>query len=498
MTDIYSWYESSKSQIYALDGLAGIGKSTVARTVAQEAHGRGWLGASFLFSKSEDDRKTAKLFFSTIAFQLSEYSKEIALRVGEALEVNLDASGKQLQDQFRDLIIHPLQRCEKISKSTILIVIDALDECDTQDAERLLSLFLLHIRKVPNLKIFFTTRPMHHIRNILLRYQSHQLYRLHEIESSIVEGDVRRYLTHGLSSQAVQDALPDLEPPPWVPSSSELNTLVTAAGKLFIIASTTIKFLLDDCRYDPEAQMKDLMHAITVDNTGVDPLCTLDGVYIQILSVAIPSNSSPDILSRFHSVIGTIVLLQDPLPVRPLASLLHTATNDVKRALVHLQSVIYLSGPEETPRIYHKSFPDFITDEKRCSNDSRFHVSIEMQHGRIAQNCFRVMDEQLRANICDLKFPDNYLDNDEVQHLVDGRISSELQYACLHWATHLYSADKDDKLPGLLERFSFTHLLHWLEVLSLIGRLEAGYIALDYAMRFTVCIYINMVNRERV
>ena len=417
MTDVYTWYESSDCQIYALDGLVGIGKSTVAKTVAQEAHGRGWLGASFLFSRSEDDRKSAKLFFSTIAFQLSEFSKEIALRVGEALEANLDASGKQLQDQFQDLIIQPLQRCEQTSKSTILIVIDALDECDTQDAERLLSLFLLEIRKVPNLKIFFTTRPDRHILNILLRYKSHQLYRLHDIETSIVEGDVRRYLTHGLSSQAVQDALPELEPPPWTPSSSDLNTLVNAAGKLFIIASTTIKYLLDDTRCNPSEQMRDLMQAITAHNTGVDPLNTLDGVYTHILSVAIPSNSAPAILCRFHSVIGTIVLLQHPLPLRTLASLLHTDTNDVKGALVRLQSIIHLSGPEETqiPRIYHKSFPDFITDAKRCSNDSRFHVSIGIQHGRIARNCFRVMDEQLHANICDLKFPDNYLDNDEIQ-----------------------------------------------------------------------------------
>ena len=485
MTDIYSWYESSECQIYALDGLAGIGKSTVARTVAQEAHRRGWLGASFLFSKSEDERKSAKLFFGTIAFQLSECSQEIAFRIGEALEVKPDASGKQLQDQFRDLIIQPLQRCKRASKSTILIVIDALDECDTQDAERLLSLFLLEIRKVPNLKIFFTTRPDRHILNILLRYKSHQLYRLHDIETSIVEGDVRRYLTHGLSSQAVQDALPELDPPPWTPSSSDLDALVDAAGKLFIIASTAINFLLDDIRCNPGAQMRDLMQAIIVNNTRVNPLNTLDGVYTQILSVAIPLNSSLDILSRFHSVIGAIVLLRDPLPIRALASLLHTDTNDIKGALVRLQSIIYLNGPENTPRIYHKSFPDFITDANRCSND-RFHVSIGIQHARIVRNCFRVMDEQLRANICGLGFPECYLDNDEIQHLLDGRISSELKYACLHWATHLCSAEKDDNLSVLLERFCFTHLLHWLEVLSLIGRLEVGYIALDCAMRFTV------------
>ena len=79
------------------------------------------------------------------------------------------------------------------------------------------------------------------------------------------------------------------------------------------------------------------------------------------------------------------------------------------------------------------------------------------------------MDKQLCTNICDLKFLDNYLDNDKIQCLVDGWISSELQDACLHWATHLFSADNDDKLSKLLKRFSLMHLLHWLEVLSLIG-----------------------------
>ena len=118
------------------------------------------------------------------------------------------------------------------------------------------------------------------------------------------------------------------------------------------------------------------MQAITVDRTGATPLNTLGEVYTQILSVAIPSNSSPEILSLFHSVISTIVLLRDPLPLRPLAILLHTDINDVKGALVNIQSIIFLADPEDTSRIYHKSFPDFITDPKRCSHDPRFHVPI--------------------------------------------------------------------------------------------------------------------------
>ena len=103
LREIYSWYEGSdgQTQIYVLEGLAGIGKSTVARTVAEEAYERIWLGVSFFFSRREDDRKSAKLFFGTVAFQLSQYSEEVSVHVGEALERKPDASGKQLQDQLR-------------------------------------------------------------------------------------------------------------------------------------------------------------------------------------------------------------------------------------------------------------------------------------------------------------------------------------------------------------------------------------------------------------
>ena len=99
------------------------------------------------------------------------------------------------------------------------------------------------------------------------------------------------------------------------------------------------------------------------------------------------------------------------------------------------------------------------------------------------------MDEQLRANICGLKCPESYLDNDEIRHLVAGRISSELEYACLHWAKQLCSTEKGDNLCALLERFCFTHVLHWLEVLSLIGHLDVGYIALNDAMMFAVGVF---------
>ena len=54
--------------IYVLSGLAGIGKSTVAQTIAERAANLGILGASFFFSRNEADQRSAEKFVTTIAF----------------------------------------------------------------------------------------------------------------------------------------------------------------------------------------------------------------------------------------------------------------------------------------------------------------------------------------------------------------------------------------------------------------------------------------------
>ena len=64
----YFWITSladNQPQTCVLDGLAGTGKFTVAGAVAEEAHKHSWLGASF-FSRSEGDRKSAKLLLGTL------------------------------------------------------------------------------------------------------------------------------------------------------------------------------------------------------------------------------------------------------------------------------------------------------------------------------------------------------------------------------------------------------------------------------------------------
>ena len=53
--------------IFWLNGMAGTGKSTISRSVAQKFADRGVLGASFFFKRGEGDRGRAAIFFTTIA-----------------------------------------------------------------------------------------------------------------------------------------------------------------------------------------------------------------------------------------------------------------------------------------------------------------------------------------------------------------------------------------------------------------------------------------------
>src|SRR5260221_2916321 len=69
--------DTAVKPIYWVNGLAGIGKSTIARTIAEDAKDRNLLGASFFFSRQEKELSDAKFFIPTIAHQLAQSYPEL-------------------------------------------------------------------------------------------------------------------------------------------------------------------------------------------------------------------------------------------------------------------------------------------------------------------------------------------------------------------------------------------------------------------------------------
>src|ERR1700759_3597878 len=165
LKDVSEWVPAlDKPPIYVLSGLAGIGKSTVAQTVAERSHHLRSLGASFFFSRSEADRRNAGIFFTTIAYQLCVYDEQFAQAIGGVLKTQrgLDATTKDPAEQLEALILNPLRDIVKSCSQSIMIVVDALAECDDEDGSMILALLNRLVQELPSFRIILTTRPQLH------------------------------------------------------------------------------------------------------------------------------------------------------------------------------------------------------------------------------------------------------------------------------------------------------------------------------------------------
>ncbi|KAJ3771585.1 hypothetical protein FB446DRAFT_613464, partial [Lentinula raphanica] len=474
-----------KPRIFWLCGLAGTGKSTIAQTIAEELDTTHTLGATFFFSRNSADCSNALLVFSTIARQLALAIPEFGVRIAEAIEANRDAGKLVMNAQLEKLIIEPLRSVKNPPDQTV-IVIDALDECsDRKPAQDILILFAGKICTLPfPLTIFITSRSELHIKSKfdtpILRPISRPFI-LHDIEQSIVDGDIELFLRQKMKEIA-EASLIEKE---W-PSNEAIVILRDRARGLFIYAATVVKFVADEFVDDPKDQLKIILKR-TMLSDQTSPFADIDKLYLQVLESSLPRGGQPNtkLIDRFQKIIGTIVLLMDPLPLAPLEEFLGVASGTAYSALKFLHSLIVVPKSLTEPiHIIHPSFHDFLVDPGRC-RDHRFALDAPLHHERLAIRCFEIMIFHLKRNICELD--DTTQLNKEVDNLATLRskfIPAHLVYACSYWGLHLSRSRPSatsDRLLMLLKEFVGSKLLHWLEVLSLQSIMDTALPAIGHA-----------------
>jgi hypothetical protein len=140
----------------------------------------------------------------------------------------------------------------------------------------------------------------------------------------------------------------------------------------------------------------------------------------------------------------------------------------VEQICIGLQSVL---ESQSVLIFHHQSFSDFLIDPARST--SKFFVKREQETRTLTMACLRVMRDELRFNICD--FESSYLRNAEVPDLasrIEEHIPSHLSYSTLFWSSHLAEITFDIEVFGALQYFMENQFLFWLEVLSLIKRVN--------------------------
>jgi hypothetical protein len=194
----------SEPRIFWLNGLAGIGKSTVAQTIAEQCDQQGHLGANFFFSRQDDERSNPHRVFSTIAYQLAGSSPSFRTAIALAAEANKDPADTTIAIQLRDFIITPLQNIADPPRR-LVVVVDALDECRNEDGsvQAILRLLATELGRVPfPLKFLITSRPEHHILagfSLPSIRATSELLVLHDIETSVVQSDIEKFVRYRLS-----------------------------------------------------------------------------------------------------------------------------------------------------------------------------------------------------------------------------------------------------------------------------------------------------------
>ena len=207
---IIKWYEDPRSPcIFWLNGMAGTGKSTIARTVAHELAQKKILAASFFFSRGRGDISHAGKFFTTIATQLANHVHLPGLRslISKAIEENPDVDKQMLRDQWQLLIYNPLTKvpAQLIQAQSIqlVVVIDALDECDKKEDIQLILQLLTQAKNLETirLRVFVTSRPDTPILGGFRKMarEMHQDFVLHEIPPPTVNHDISIFLQQKLS-----------------------------------------------------------------------------------------------------------------------------------------------------------------------------------------------------------------------------------------------------------------------------------------------------------
>ena len=186
-----------EQRIFWLNGLAGIGKSTIAQTFAEMTFADGQLEAQLLLSTRfpGPEQSSGNLPNACLTTRLSDppFRNELL----QVLKASPDAGCESLCSQMEKLIIGLL----KVTHTPTLIIIDALDECKgEQPASAILSML---VNEIPTVKFFIVGWPEARIRTgFQLRslLPIAEVFKLHEVKPGAVDSDIEMFFQTQLTN----------------------------------------------------------------------------------------------------------------------------------------------------------------------------------------------------------------------------------------------------------------------------------------------------------
>ncbi|CAE6429039.1 unnamed protein product [Rhizoctonia solani] len=318
IADAQNWLQDNQSgKLFRLSGMAGTGKTTIANTLCGLLDGQHQLGASFFCTRLLPECRSPKLILPSIAHQLSRFSYPFRSSLARVLENNPDVHTQAIRIQFKRMIFDPLQEVAGSLPPDMLIVIDALDECDEpENAIQVLEMLITYASDLPT-KFFVSSRSESQIRRAMAGLNSRMV--LHELDDKVVKEDIRVYFRTELAYMSL--------------SEQQISAMVERAGVLFIYAATAVRYI--GARKNSVDAKKRLDIVLGVSGPTVSTKDKeIDSLYNAILASAF---DDPDLefweRDRMNNVLHTVICAQEPLTISALARFLEMDESEVRVAV---------------------------------------------------------------------------------------------------------------------------------------------------------------------
>ncbi|KAF5370295.1 hypothetical protein D9758_006951 [Tetrapyrgos nigripes] len=477
--DIEEWAERTTdgNMAHWIYGMAGTGKSTIARSVCLSLEKKQLLAATFFCSRQIPECNDCNYIIPTIAYQLAQYSPAFAEVLNKTIQEDPTIISKSASMQLDKLVVtcwDTVFKSQKLGPLTPVVVIDALDEC--RDISSVLEVLIPAIQKqeLLGLKFLFTSRPEYYMHKYLkidgpLSEGSNvdRMF-LHDVEESLVQADIIRFLTCQFEHSELSV------------SEHNINKLANMSGKLFIFAATIVKFILE--KHNPIMAEKRMNRVLDLKSKQEKHQTKgLDELYDTVLEHSFDFEKSlSEEKDTYLMILHAVITVQKPVSPSVISKMLGLQLQEVEEVIRELYSVLYIADSDQAIYTLHASFPDYIRTKGRAKG--AFWCNEGLYHTILGKACFKNMMEELKFNICQL--PSSFLADKDVPGISDKlrAIDETLRYSCRYWPYHFIWSDMTEEVikqwKGCMEKKS----LFWIEVMNLLGSIPEAYDGLQFLL----------------
>src|SRR5258708_10988228 len=457
-----------QKQIVLFTAVAGVGESGVAYAVAHLCDQRGSLLSSIFFH--EGNTTSPEYLWSGVARSLAIKSKSYCQTLTSILENDPGIVTAAFDEQFRKLILEPLLHGPPPADSPLIIVIDALDECDEGASQTLSKLLRDSAPKLPRcIKFFVTSRSDRVVENYF------QGPSIHHMSIELSDDKNLRDCGKYINSQILElKELPRVTADNWIPDLEQ--KLVTHAGGLFVWVSIVMEYLKNKSA-DPVAALEDLLDPdASRDDMPAEE--KLDGLYSAILSKC---NWKDRMFKHDYPVVmGAIVTAKTSLSMTAWAILLSPfLKTSLENTISELRPLLSGTDQPSTPiQLLHQSFRDYL---RRCDVNVWTMLEPAANQERLALRCFQVTNAEIRK-VTGLGIIEE-LDELEVLPTIPN-IPEHLAYACRYGLDHiLHIHHVSGALEIEIEKFLQESITTWLELCVRTERYISIYPFFDWIIK---------------